>query len=163
VNASFWRGRRVLLTGHTGFKGSWLSLVLARAGAVVTGYALAPTGERNVFDGARVSKHVRSVIGDVRDLPALSAAMAVAQPEIVLHLAAQSLVLTSYEAPLDTFSTNVLGTANVLEAARTVPSVRAAVIVTTDKVYRNREWQWPYRENDELGGRDPYSSSKACA
>jgi CDP-glucose 4,6-dehydratase len=162
VNASFWRGRRVLLTGHTGFKGSWLSLVLARAGAVVTGYALAPTGERTLFDGARVSKHVRSVIGDVRDLAALTAAGA-GEPEIILHLAAQSLVLTSYEAPLETFSTNVLGTANVLEAARNLPSVRAVVVVTTDKVYRNREWHWPYREVDELGGRDPYSSSKACA
>lgn len=163
MNRAFWRGRRVLLTGHTGFKGSWLGLVLGRLGANVTGYALAPQGDRSLFDGARVGKHLRSVIGDVRDLGALKAATSAAEPEIILHLAAQSLVLTSYEAPLDTFSTNVLGTANLLEAARSVPSVRAVVVVTTDKVYKNREWHWPYRESDELGGRDPYSSSKACA
>ncbi len=163
VKAAFWRGRRVLLTGHTGFKGSWLSLILARLGASVTGYSLAPQDERNLFDQARVAKHVRSVIGDIRELDALGAAVAAAEPEIVLHLAAQSLVLASYDDPLGTFSTNVIGTANVLEAARRTPSVRAVVVVTTDKVYKNREWPWPYRENDELGGRDPYSSSKACA
>jgi CDP-glucose 4,6-dehydratase len=163
VNAAFWRGRRVLLTGHTGFKGSWLSLILGRLGAIVTGYSLAPAGQRNLFEDARVAKHARSVIGDIRDLNALRSAASAAEPEIILHLAAQSLVLTSYDAPLETFSTNVLGTAHVLEAARTVPSVRAVVVVTTDKVYKNREWHWPYRENDELGGRDPYSSSKACA
>jgi CDP-glucose 4,6-dehydratase len=163
VKQTFWRGRRVLLTGHTGFKGSWLSLVLARLGAVVTGYALGPEGDRSLFEGARVARHVRSIIGDIRDLGALNVAMRVAEPEVVVHLAAQSLVLTSYEAPLETFATNVLGTANVLEAARAVPSLRSVVIVTTDKVYKNREWTWPYREVDELGGRDPYSASKACA
>jgi len=163
VNRSFWQGRRVFLTGHTGFKGSWLSLVLERLGAKVTGYSLAPQGERTLFEGARVTNHIHSVIGDVRDLSTLSVAMRTADPEIVLHLAAQSLVLNSYQQPLDTFSTNVIGTANVLEAVRSTPSVRAVVVVTTDKVYKNREWVWPYRENDELGGRDPYSSSKACS
>lgn len=163
VSRAFWRGRRVLLTGHTGFKGGWLSLVLSRLGAVVTGYSLAPQGDPNLFDGAKVGKHVRSIIADVRDLNALRAAAAEAEPEIILHLAAQPLVLASYDAPLDTFSTNVMGTANLLDVARGAPSVRAIVVITTDKVYKNREWVWPYRENDELGGRDPYSSSKACA
>ena len=163
MNRAFWQGRRVLLTGHTGFKGSWLSLVLHRLGAIVTGYSLAPQGERSLFESARVARHVTSVIGDIRDLGALKAAAAAAQPEIILHLAAQSLVLTSYEAPLETFSTNVMGTANVLETARSLSAVQAVVVVTTDKVYKNREWLWPYRENDELGGRDPYASSKACA
>jgi CDP-glucose 4,6-dehydratase len=164
VNKAFWRGRRVFLTGHTGFKGSWLSLVLARLGAIVTGYSLAPQGERTLFEGAKVGKHVRSsVLADLRDLNAVRSAAVAAEPEVILHLAAQSLVLTSYQAPLETFSTNVIGTANVLETARSMPSVRSIVVVTTDKVYRNREWLWPYRENEELGGRDPYSSSKACA
>jgi CDP-glucose 4,6-dehydratase len=163
VNPAFWRGRRVLLTGHTGFKGSWLGLLLARLGARVTGYALAPDGERSLFNDAKVAKHLHSVIGDIRDQGAFTATAATAEPEIIFHLAAQSLVLTSYEAPLDTLSTNVMGTANILEAARSISSIRAIVVVTTDKVYRNREWHWPYRETDELGGRDPYSSSKACA
>ena len=164
LDRAFWSGRRVLLTGHTGFKGSWLGLMLNRLGAVTTGYALSPPqGGHNLFEDAKVARHLRSVVGDVRDLPALRAAAIAAQPEIVLHLAAQSLVLASYEAPLDTFATNVMGTANLLQVAREVPSVRAVVVVTSDKVYRNREWTWGYRENDELGGRDPYSSSKACA
>jgi CDP-glucose 4,6-dehydratase len=163
VNREFWRGRRVLLTGHTGFKGSWLSLVLHRLGAITTGYSLAPAGERSFFEGACVAKHVHSMIGDLRDVASLRAAAMAAEPEVILHLAAQSLVLTSYAAPLDTLSTNVIGTANVLEVARSLPSVRAIVVVTTDKVYRNREWAWPYREIDELGGGDPYSASKACA
>jgi len=163
VSRTFWKGRRVFLTGHTGFKGGWLALILERLGAEVTGYALDPEGERSFFVDARVGRRVDSIIGDVRDLAALEAAITRARPEVVLHLAAQSLVLTSYERPLDTFSTNVIGTANVLEVARATPSVRAALVVTSDKVYRNREWPWGYRENDELGGHDPYSSSKACA
>jgi CDP-glucose 4,6-dehydratase len=163
VNEEFWRGRRVLLTGHTGFKGSWLALLLSRLGAEVTGYALAPEGSQSLFEAARVGRHLRSVLGDVRDTRALRAAIEDGAPEVILHLAAQSLVLTSYEQPLDTFSTNVIGTANVLDAARTASGVRAVMTVTSDKVYRNREWLWGYRETDELGGRDPYSSSKACA
>jgi CDP-glucose 4,6-dehydratase len=163
VNPSFWRGRRVFLTGHTGFKGSWLSLMLNRMGSVVTGYSLAPEGERDLFVAAKVEGHVRSVIGDIRNLETMREAALSAEPEVIFHLAAQALVLSSYERPLETFSTNVLGTANVLEVARAVPSVRAVVIITTDKVYKNREWVWPYREEDEVGGRDPYSSSKACA
>ena len=137
--------------------------MLSRLGATVTGYALAPDGDRSLFADARVAGHLRSVLADIRDVGTLKATVLAAEREIVLHLAAQSLVLTSYEAPLDTFSTNVIGTANVLEATRTVPTVRAVVVVTTDKVYKNREWAWPYREVDDLGGRDPYSSSKACA
>ncbi len=163
MNRAFWQGRPVLLTGHTGFKGSWLSLILDRLGARVTGYALAPQGERNLFESARVARHVTSVFADIRDVNTLKATAIAAAPEIILHLAAQSLVLTSYGAPLETFATNVLGTANILEAARSVPSVRAVVVVTTDKVYKNQERIRPYREDDELGGRDPYSSSKACA
>jgi len=164
LNRAFWQGRRVFLTGHTGFKGSWLGLILNRLGAVTTGYALSPPPDgHNLFDDAKVARHLRSVVGDIRDLSTLRAAASAAEPEIILHLAAQSLVLPSYEAPLETFSTNVMGTANVLQIARDVPSVRAVVVVTSDKVYRNREWTWGYRENDELGGQDPYSSSKACA
>jgi CDP-glucose 4,6-dehydratase len=153
----------VFLTGHTGFKGAWLSLLLERLGAQVVGYALAPEPERNLFQSARVADRVESILGDIRDTAALQGAVRKAAPEIVFHLAAQALVLRSYEAPMDTFSTNVLGTASVLEAVRATPSVRAVVVVTSDKVYENREWPWGYREADGLGGRDPYSSSKACA
>jgi CDP-glucose 4,6-dehydratase len=163
VTPAFWRDRRVLLTGHTGFKGSWLTLLLERLGAVVTGYSLAPEGDRSLFTDARVSRHVHSVLGDLRDLASLRAAAVHSGAEIIFHLAAQPLVLRSYEAPLDTFSTNVMGTANLLEVVRTLPTAKAVVVVTTDKVYRNHEWPWPYRETDELGGRDPYASSKACA
>jgi len=163
MNPSFWHRRRVLVTGHTGFKGSWLSLILDRLGAIVTGYSLAPHGDHSLFESARVDRHINSVIADIQDLDTLRRTVGAAQPEVVIHLAAQSLVLTSYKVPVETFSTNVIGTANVLEATRATDTTRAVVVVTTDKVYRNREWLWPYRENDELGGRDPYSASKACA
>ncbi|HUC17980.1 MAG TPA: CDP-glucose 4,6-dehydratase [Acetobacteraceae bacterium] len=162
-SAEFWRGKRVFLTGHTGFKGGWLSLWLTRLGAQVTGYALPPEGERNLFTLARIEEVVASRFGDVRDAAGLAAAMRAADPEIVLHLAAQPLVRLSYEDPLSTFATNVMGTANLLEAARRCPSLRAMVMITSDKCYENREWDWPYRENEAMGGYDPYSASKGCA
>jgi CDP-glucose 4,6-dehydratase len=163
IDLSFWRDRRVFLTGHTGFKGSWLALILNRLGARVTGYSLEPTSKNSLFELGGVASYVTSIIGDIRHIERMREVVVAAQPEIVLHLAAQALVLQSYETPLDTFSTNVLGTANLLEVLRAVPSVKAIVVVTTDKVYKNQEWVWPYRENDELGGHDPYSTSKACA
>jgi len=161
--AETWRGRRVFLTGHTGFQGGWLSLWLAEAGAEVTGYALPPGTRPNLFDSARVAEGMASIIGDIRDLKALHAAMARAEPEVVIHLAAQPLVRRSYADPMETWSTNVIGTAHLLEAVRQTPSVKAVVNVTTDKVYENREWDRGYREDDTLGGYDPYSASKACA
>lgn len=163
MDATFWLGRRVFLTGHTGFKGSWLSLWLQSLGAEVTGYALAPISGENLFDTAHVGSGMRSVLADLRDLPTLVREMKAAAPEVVIHMAAQALVRESYVAPLETYSVNVMGTANVLEAVRATPQVKAVVSVTTDKCYENREWNWGYRETDHLGGYDPYSSSKACA
>jgi CDP-glucose 4,6-dehydratase len=163
LTQSFWAGRRVLVTGHTGFKGSWLSSYLAIVGAKVVGYALSPVDTPNLFEQARVAERVESVIGDIRDLDRLGRVMRDASPEVVFHLAAQALVRASYKAPVETLAVNVMGTAHVLEAARTCPSVRAVVIVTTDKCYENREWSWGYREVDRLGGHDPYAASKACA
>lgn len=158
------RGRSVLLTGHTGFKGGWLATWLHELGARVHGYALDPLPEPSLFTVARVGDALASdTRADLADLPRLRAAFEAAQPEVVFHLAAQPLVRESYTDPLGTFATNVIGTANVLEAVRRTASVRAVVVVTTDKVYENREWEYPYREVDPLGGRDPYSASKAAA
>jgi CDP-glucose 4,6-dehydratase len=159
-----WNGTSVLLTGHTGFKGGWLAAWLHEMGARVHGYALEPDGSPALFDVARVDRSLASdVRADVRDAARLVAAFEAARPAVVFHLAAQPIVRASYADPLGTFATNVQGTANVLEAARRTPSVRAIVVVTTDKVYENREWPYPYREVDPLGGRDPYSASKAAA
>ena len=163
MDASFWRGRRVFLTGHTGFKGGWLSLWLQSLGADLTGYALAPNSEKNLFEIAGLSSGMASNIGDIRELSRLKEVMISAQPEIVIHMAAQALVRESYLSPLETYEVNVLGTANVLEAVRNTSSVKAVINVTTDKCYENREWFWGYRETDHLGGYDPYSSSKACS
>lgn len=160
---SFYAGKTVLVTGHTGFKGSWLCRVLQLAGARVVGLALAPDTTPNLFEAAEIGRDMSSTLGDVRDLNVVRESVATAQPEIVFHLAAQALVRRSYREPLETYSTNVMGTANVLEACREAKRLRAVVIVTTDKCYENRGWAWGYRENDRLGGVDPYSSSKACA
>ena len=162
-DAAFWRGRRVLLTGHTGFKGGWLTLWLRSLGAEVCGYSLPPSTDPSLFETARVGEACRSVLGDIRDLPALEQAFGDFAPDIVLHLAAQPLVRRSYQDPLETYSTNVMGTAHVLDLVRRTPTVQAALIVTTDKCYENLEQIAPYRETDRLGGRDPYSNSKACA
>jgi CDP-glucose 4,6-dehydratase len=159
----FWMDKRVLVTGHTGFKGSWLSLYLERLGTKVTGYSLQPPSTPNLFEIARVAEGIRSFEGDVRDLEHLKHRMADTQPEVVFHLAAQPLVRQSYQHSVDTFATNVMGTVNVLEAVRLTPSVRVVVIVTSDKCYENREWDWGYRETDALGGDDPYSASKGAA
>ena len=163
MNREFWKDRRVFVTGHTGFKGSWLCTWLVDAGARVTGYALAPDTRPSLFDSAGVEQGMTSILADVRDAAAIQSALTASGAEIVFHLAAQSLVRESYRAPVETYATNVMGTANVLEAVRNTPSVRAVVVVTSDKCYENREWSWPYRESDPLGGHDPYSSSKACA
>jgi CDP-glucose 4,6-dehydratase len=164
VNPSFWNGKRVFLTGHTGFKGGWLSLWLTSMGAKVTGYALAPNTRPNFFDVTKVEDDlVQSCIADIRDLEKLKKAMADAKPEIVIHMAAQPLVRYSYANPVETYATNVMGTVHTLESIRSVDTVRAAVIVTTDKCYENQEWVWGYRENEPMGGHDPYSNSKGCA
>ena len=159
----FWQGKKVFLTGHTGFKGSWLSLWLQRLGAEVTGYSLAPPTSPSLFETASVASGMQSITGDVCDLPHLKQAMAEFEPEIVFHMAAQSLVRVSYEDPILTYQTNVMGTANILEAVRGTGSVSAVLVITTDKCYENRNWRRGYREIDALGGHDPYSNSKACA
>jgi CDP-glucose 4,6-dehydratase len=163
VNPAFWKGRRVLLTGHTGFKGSWLSLWLQAMGAEVIGYALAPTTNPNLFEIAEVGKGMTSIIGDIRDLAHLRTVIADCKPEIVFHMAAQPLVRYSYSEPVETYATNVMGTVHLLDAVRNVPGVKAIVNITTDKCYENREWAWGYRENEPMGGYDPYSNSKGCA
>lgn len=160
----FWAGKRVFLTGHTGFKGSWLSLWLSDMGAAVHGFALAPATNPSLFDVAQVEDRLAShTVGDVRDATVVDRAMAAADPQIVIHMAAQPLVRYSYDHPVETYAVNVMGTVNVLEAARRLGTVGALVSVTTDKCYENREWLWGYRESDPLGGHDPYASSKACA
>ncbi|AGF50591.1 CDP-glucose-4,6-dehydratase [Synechocystis sp. PCC 6803] len=163
LDKSFWQGKSVFLTGHTGFKGSWLTLWLSQLGAKVSGYSLDPLTNPNLCELAEIAKCLRSdTRADVNDLANLQKAIAEARPEIVFHLAAQPLVRRSYRDPVGTFATNVMGTAHLLEALRASDSVRVVVIVTTDKVYRNVEWCWPYREDDQLGGHDPYSASKAA-
>lgn len=163
MNASFWRGKKVFLTGHTGFKGSWLSAWLQKLGAEVVGFALAPPSEPNMFELTGLAQHMTSHEGDIRDLDLLRGAMQAQQPEIVLHLAAQALVRRSYADPVETYATNVMGTVHTLQAVAECPSVRVALMITSDKCYDNREWPWGYRENEAMGGADPYSSSKGCA
>ena len=163
VNRAFWQDKKVLITGHTGFKGSWLSLWLQRLGADVVGYALCPPTEPSLFEMAQIAQTMTSVTGDVRDVEHLKAVIGDHQPEIVFHMAAQPLVRRSYENPVATYSTNVMGTVNMLEAVRRSGTVRVVVSITSDKCYENKEWLWGYRENDPLGGHDPYSSSKACS
>lgn len=163
VEIDFWRGKRVFLTGHTGFKGSWLSLWLQSLGAELQGLALEPPTMPNLFDEARVGEGMVSTIGDIRSFETVHVAMAAFRPDVVIHMAAQSLVRTSYHEPVSTYATNVMGTVHVFEAARKVDSVRAIVNVTTDKCYENKEWVWGYREDEPMGGHDPYSNSKGCS
>lgn len=162
-NMSFYKGKKVFITGHTGFKGSWLCKMLANAGAIVSGYSLEPPTTPSLFKIAGIEQDVRTVIGDIRDYKTLKKAFDEAQPEIVLHLAAQPIVRDSYKNPAYTYETNVMGTVNILECIRNTCCVKSFVNVTTDKVYLNKEWAWGYRENEELDGYDPYSNSKSCS
>lgn len=161
--SNFWSGKKVFVTGHTGFKGGWLSLWLQHLGAQVTGFALSPPHKPNFFDSSRVGNGMSSIIGDIRDGEFLSKVIGNFKPEVVFHLAAQPLVRRSYVNPIETYSTNIMGTVNLLEAVRNTDSIRAVVNVTSDKCYENNEWVWGYRENEAMGGADPYSSSKACS
>ncbi|MGA3199211.1 MAG: CDP-glucose 4,6-dehydratase [Halobacteriota archaeon] len=163
LNPSFWKNRRVFLTGHTGFKGSWLSLWLHALGADVTGYALEPPTQPSLFEQAKVADVVRSIFADVRDFPRFKAAVAECRPEVMIHMAAQSVVRRGYEDPVETYSSNVMGTVHVFEALRQLKHPCVVVNVTSDKCYANQEWLWGYRENEPMGGRDPYSNSKGCA
>lgn len=163
INESFWKDKKVFITGHTGFKGAWLSIWLNELGANLLGYALEPNTLPSLFKLANVDTFAQTVIGDIRDLDLLKKKMSEFEPDIVIHMAAQPLVRESYENPVDTYAINVMGTVNVLESVRYCPSVKAVLNVTTDKVYENKEWTWGYRENDALGGFDPYSNSKACS
>lgn len=163
MDLSFYKGKTVLITGHTGFKGSWMCKVLQQAGANVVGYSLEPPTEPSLFKMARLDDHMHSVIGDIRDLDKLNQVFEQYQPEIVIHMAAQPIVRESYANPVYTYETNVMGTVNILEAVRLHDCVKSVINVTTDKVYRNNEWAWGYRENDILDGYDPYSNSKSCS
>lgn len=163
LNPDFWHGKRVLITGHTGFKGSWLSIWLQTLGAEVHGYALPPPTKPNLFEQAKVTEGLTSTIGDVRDFKSVQKVLEQARPSIVIHMAAQPLVRYSYQEPVETYATNVMGTVHLLEAIRSVGSVKAVINVTTDKCYENQEWPWGYRENESMGGHDPYSSSKGCS
>lgn len=164
MNQSFWEDKTVFLTGHTGFKGGWIAHWLHELGASIWGYSLEPPTQPNFFIEAQLKKRLtHSTVGDIRDLTALTSALKEAKPDIIFHMAAQPLVRESFNTPIETFAANVMGTLNVLEAARQCGTVRAIINITTDKCYENKEWPWPYRENDRLGGHDPYSASKACA
>ena len=163
VNETIWKSKKVFLTGHTGFKGSWISLWLQSMGAIVKGYSLAPNTSPNLFSVANVCENMDSEIGDIRDLQHISKSMLAFNPDVLIHMAAQPLVRLSYQEPVDTYATNVMGTVNVLESARFCANLKAIVSVTTDKCYENKEWEWGYRENEPMGGHDPYSSSKGCA
>lgn len=163
MGLSFYKNKKVFLTGHTGFKGTWLSRILILAGAEVTGYSLEPPTEPSLFEQSKTSTQLKSIIGDIRDGEKLKNAIKKTKPDIVLHLAAQPIVRTSYKDPVGTYESNVMGTVNILEAVRACDSVKSFVNVTTDKVYLNREWAWGYRENEELCGFDPYSNSKSCS
>ncbi len=163
MDLSFYKGKKVLVTGHTGFKGTWLCRILINAGAQVTGYSLNPPTEPNLFSMADVESRMNSVIGDIRDLDHLKKVFEQTQPEIVLHLAAQPIVRDSYKDPVYTYETNVMGTVNICECVRLNPCVKSFLNVTTDKVYKNNEWEWGYRENEPLDGFDPYSNSKSCS
>src|SRR3990167_10960108 len=163
MNKQFWPDKRVFVTGHTGFKGGWLTTWLKLLGANVVGYSLPPNTEPNLFGQANVVDHIHSIEGDILNVPLLQKSIQEYQPEIVFHLAAQPLVHYSYQNPAETYMVNVMGTVNILEALRLIDSVKAAVIITSDKCYENHEWVWGYRETDPMGGFDPYSSSKGCA
>lgn len=162
MTPDFWRGKSVLITGHTGFKGGWLSLWLQRLGAHVYGYSLPAATQPSLFNVARIAEGMVHAEGDIRDQSSLRSFMSSHKPEIIFHLAAQALVKQGYLDPVETMTTNVMGTVNLLESIRNTPSVKAVVVVTSDKCYENREWIWPYRENEAMGGHDPYSASKAC-
>ena len=164
LNLSFWKDKKVFITGHTGFKGGWITLWLSELGASVYGYSLEPSTIPNFFTETRLREHlVKSTFGDILDFESLTNALEIAKPDIIIHMAAQPLVLNSYIAPTQTFASNVMGTVNILEAARHVGTAKAIINITTDKCYENKDWVWSYRENDRLGGFDPYSASKACA
>ncbi|WP_033151984.1 CDP-glucose 4,6-dehydratase [Pseudobutyrivibrio ruminis] len=163
MNLDFYKNKKVLITGHTGFKGSWMCKALINAGAEVTGYALSAPTNPSLFELCNMASQMNSIEGDIRDLEHLLSVFKEVQPEIVIHMAAQPIVRDSYKDPVYTYETNVMGTVNICEAVRQTPSVRSFVNVTTDKVYLNKEWQWGYRENEELNGFDPYSNSKSCS